>query len=642
MKTLLSLLCTLILCVPCYAAPIGLKRFGHNYFGSGIDGFVHLTGNTTWTNTANSDWIIKQCTTFQLNSGKTLTIQNPGKGVIIYTQGNCTISGTINLNGMAGNITPPSEGVWFPATQLSIPSATRYAQSGTTLVASCFDGTSVWMTDANNNGVRKVNTSTGNNTLYTLSGSNCTNICFDGGSNVWAADINGSVWKIPISTGVGVQYTLAGSYPTGITSDGTNIWVPDSNNHGVWKVPISTGVGVFYAISSSNPAGACYDNTSVWLGDQNGNGVWKVNTSTGGAVACPCTGLASGSGINALCYAGGYVWANDGNNIAVWQITPSTGAATGYYIAAGIPNGICSDGSNLWIGNGRNSSGSANVTQALSMCKINMANPASNQMLVLPGTSTGENMEAPCFDGTNIWCGDSSYYWKIPAAASKVAKVNAAIYLPAAGGTGGTASSSLANGVTGNACGTQGPGGGGSGASYNSSHKGGNGAAGTCFGGGSGGSGAGATNSSGNAGAAYCGQGGNGVSCTSNSASGGGAGYPVGTGQKSGSGTVTAPTGGGGASLYIICGGQLTLGGTEECDGAQGGNTTTASGSYALGGGGAGGGVVQVLYAGALLSYVSGNCHANAGVAGTASGGNNYSGGTGGAGFKNVAQIGAP
>ena len=156
MKTLLSLLCTLILCVPCYAAPIGLKRFGHNYFGSGIDGFVHLTGNTTWTNTANSDWIIKQCTTFQLNSGKTLTIQNPGKGVIIYTQGNCTISGTINLNGMAGNITPPSEGVWFPATQLRIPSATRYAQSGTTLVASCFDGTSVWMTDANNNGVRKV------------------------------------------------------------------------------------------------------------------------------------------------------------------------------------------------------------------------------------------------------------------------------------------------------------------------------------------------------------------------------------------------------------------------------------------------------------------------------------------------------
>ena len=192
---------------------------------------------------------------------------------------------------------------------------------------------------------------------------------------------------------------------------------------------------------------------------------------------------------------------------------------------------------------------------------------------------------------------------------------------------------------------TNGTGGGGSGFEYDSTNgQAGAGGAGTCFSGGAGGGGA--NKGLGTVGVAYGGAGGTGSS-GHNAFWGGGAGNPFGANGTSGywSGGTQVNGGGLGGLLWLIVGGDLTIGGSGsiEADGAGGGALTdgtgaTGSGTYSSGGGCGGGGRVVVAYAGTLSN--SGAVTAAGGVSQHVNLGNNTGdGGTGGAGDVDILQI---
>jgi|APSaa5957512535_1039671.scaffolds.fasta_scaffold40654_2 hypothetical protein len=189
-----------------------------------------------------------------------------------------------------------------------------------------------------------------------------------------------------------------------------------------------------------------------------------------------------------------------------------------------------------------------------------------------------------------------------------------------ASGWGGSAGAAGSNGATGAA--TISTGGGGSGARWSGGDVGvstsGAGGKGGCFSSGAGGGGAFEDNGTATAGAGgdYGGAGGAGAS---------------------GSAGVGNPTGGAGGLIWLVVGGDITIGssGSITAQGTAGNATTNNNGG--TGGGGSGGGDIMILHAGSYTN--TGSVTASGGAGGASAGGSSAAGGAGGAGGVHTAQV---
>lgn len=222
------------------------------------------------------------------------------------------------------------------------------------------DGTYLYIADAYNNKVRKVEVATG--VVTTLAGSGESGdvdgvgiaASFDGlggittdGTHLYVTDIyNNKVRKIEIATGV--VTTLAGSgsatdadgigraasftQPEGITINGTHLYVADTGNHKIRKIDINTSVvttlagnshgkadGTGAAASFYYPQGVTTDGIYLYVADTENNTIRKIEIAS--AIV---TTLAGGDLSNSA----------DG-----------TGAAASF----NEPNGITTDGTHLYV-----------------------------------------------------------------------------------------------------------------------------------------------------------------------------------------------------------------------------------------------------------------------------------------------------
>ena len=145
-----------------------------NYFGDGSDGAVTSSGDITYTpaNQASDydgDMVVKNFTTFTLSVGDTLTVNNGCSGLLLYSTGNMTINGTIDMDGRgctrntgwtADNPIDSSDAIWLPMFTASPGSQTL------TVAAADFTncGAAAIAAVANQPGIA------GDGTLFTISG----------------------------------------------------------------------------------------------------------------------------------------------------------------------------------------------------------------------------------------------------------------------------------------------------------------------------------------------------------------------------------------------------------------------------------------------------------------------------------------
>jgi len=117
--------------------PLGSQKAGllaassgglSNWFGDGSDGAVTSSGDITYTpaNAADAydgDMVVKNFTTFTLSVGDTLTVDNGCAGLLLYSTGNMTINGTIDMDGRgtdrntgwaAENPIDDVDAIWLP------------------------------------------------------------------------------------------------------------------------------------------------------------------------------------------------------------------------------------------------------------------------------------------------------------------------------------------------------------------------------------------------------------------------------------------------------------------------------------------------------------------------------------------------
>jgi len=121
-----------------------------NYYGDGSDGVLNSSGNVTETvqnknGSYDGDMLVKQYSSFTLNSGHTYTTDQPCRGMFIYVKGDCTINGTLSMSARGAAADPTSSG---GSDNNSVPSAgiqygiaqAGYGQSLTMTGGATFNG----------------------------------------------------------------------------------------------------------------------------------------------------------------------------------------------------------------------------------------------------------------------------------------------------------------------------------------------------------------------------------------------------------------------------------------------------------------------------------------------------------------------
>ena len=88
---------------------------GGTYFGSGIDGAATIAADTQLTvlnknGAYDGDMVVRQYSSLTINSGVTLTVDQPCRGLFIMVDGNCTINGFISMTARGANANPTTSG----------------------------------------------------------------------------------------------------------------------------------------------------------------------------------------------------------------------------------------------------------------------------------------------------------------------------------------------------------------------------------------------------------------------------------------------------------------------------------------------------------------------------------------------------
>jgi sugar lactone lactonase YvrE len=328
------------------------------------------------------------------------------------------------------------------------------------------DGTSLYVADTFNHAIRRVVIATG--VVTTLAGAGSSGSA-DGtgpaaefnapygittdGMNLYVADTsNQTIRRIVIETGV--VTTLAGAagvsgsadgtgaaasfnYPQGITTDGTHLYVADTSNHTLRRIVIETGAvttlaGTAGASGSADgtgatatfnfPQGITTDGTNLYVADDYNHTIRKIVIATGAvttlAGAAGSAGSADGTGATAafnfpqgITTDGTNLYVADTANSTIRKVSIATGAVTTLAGAADFPGsadgtggaasfsypyGMTTDGTNLYVADTANNTirkigGSAGSDTTAPTVTAVTAPPAVSSLSIAVTITAGDN-----------------------------------------------------------------------------------------------------------------------------------------------------------------------------------------------------------------------------------------------------------
>jgi hypothetical protein len=319
----------------------------------------------------------------KLEVAGTLKLDGTGNG-IIFPDG--TQQTTAASNGSMGTSGANTQAIallrWYSA------NLTTQLATGTNPSGIAFDGSSIWVSNASDNTVIKLD-KTGA-TLGTFPvGAGPQGIAFDG-IHIWVANYSGNtVTELRAGDGTGLGGFTVGANPCGVAFDGANIWVTNFGSGNVTKIQASTGTILGTYTVGTHPCGIAFDGANIWVANYGSNNITELQASNGTLLGT----FPVGTEPRSVTFDGANIWvANYGSN-NVSKLQAGNGALEGTFAVGTNPAGTVFDGVNIWVAN----SGSNTVSKLL----------ASNGSV--QGTfAVGLAPNGAAFDGANIWVTNSS------------------------------------------------------------------------------------------------------------------------------------------------------------------------------------------------------------------------------------------
>ena len=346
----------------------GTSHVVGNYLGDSSDGALSTSGNVTHTvqnksGSYDGDMVVKEYSSLTINSGHTMTTDQPCRGMLIYVAGNCTINGTLSMTARGPSANPTASGgsdgnaVNSNGLQLAFVksgSSTTHTNSAASLNG-C--GTAARTAFANQD------STSSNGVVYTLiregAGGGAQSTTTSGSSNGQGYDgndgYNGSTGQTGGGGGGSAMREVNGIATGGAGSNGS-CWGGGSGGGGAANATGHThvgGSGVAWGGAGGNAAGPGYG-TGAGVGNPTGTAVAGAPSAsgTGGLIILIVGGtltIASGATVEAkgvgaanfnVAWQGAAGGASGGGNILLL----STGAYTnnGTISVAGGPSQVLS------------------------------------------------------------------------------------------------------------------------------------------------------------------------------------------------------------------------------------------------------------------------------------------------------------
>lgn len=307
------------------------------------------------------DMVVKQYTSMTINSGDTVTVDQPCRGMFIYVQGDCTINGTLSMTAKGGFSDPTASGGSdsnaVGANGLRLGLVTSGGSSSLTNDGTEFNGsgTSVRTAIANQPNISS------NGTIFAISkdgangGASVSHGASGWGGQAGLVGSNGTTGAIEISTGGGGSGGVFGGASSGVATSGAG------------------GKGGCFSAGASG--GGATENGSNRTGGSGGNygGAEGNGTHGGGGMSGPSSGRGNPTG-----GVGGLIWLVVGGNITI--------GASGVISALGT-NGLNAPGTNGGAGGGASGGGAIMILHAGTYTNNGSVTAAGGSVTNLGGSS---------------------------------------------------------------------------------------------------------------------------------------------------------------------------------------------------------------------------------------------------------------
>jgi YVTN family beta-propeller protein len=221
----------------------------------------------------------------------------------------------------------------------------RQAEFDTAPVAVAVGAGAVWVTNANNGTVSRIDPDTGNVAQTIPVGPNPNGIAVAGGT-VWVASHDaGTVSRISPDKNAVVQEIPVGSGPTAVASGLGSVWVTNATDRTLSRIDARSGRPIKTITTNAVGRGVAVGGGFVWVTDESSRAVVQIDPTSNEAVGT----VPVGNGPTGIAFGGGGLWVANSLDGTVMRINAATALVNATVEVPGGPSGIAVSKDAVWV-----------------------------------------------------------------------------------------------------------------------------------------------------------------------------------------------------------------------------------------------------------------------------------------------------
>ena len=243
----------------------------------------------------------------------------------------------------------PAAAATLPANSVSVlddaGSVLASVPVGTNPTAVASGGDAIWVVNAGDDNVSRVNPST-HAVEQVISVGDDPRALAVTGDDLWVTNFaDGTVSRINVLADQVVEEVPVGSNPSAVAAGPAGLWVANSGDNTIQRIDTATGAPGHPIDVGDGPDGLAVDDTSVWVANGGDGTVMHIDSGTGDQMSPP---IPVGSGPSGMARVGGQLWVANELSQSVSRIDVATERTTSIDVGDG-PTSVAVLGGAIWV-----------------------------------------------------------------------------------------------------------------------------------------------------------------------------------------------------------------------------------------------------------------------------------------------------